>query len=91
MPTIRLPSKFDFSQHKTFTEQYENVLAEDSKVPIQLDFSAVEYLDSAALGMMVLLRKKAVVKNREVQMKNVRGTAYELLSMANFQKLFKIN
>ncbi len=90
MSTIRLPSKFDFSQHKIFTEQYEKALAENSKVPIELDFSSVDYLDSAALGMMVLLRKKAVAKSREVHIKRVSGTALELLTMANFQKLFTI-
>ena len=60
MTTIVLPAKFDFSYHKNFTDQYTNALDDDSTSSLILDFSSVEYIDSAALGMMVLLKKKII-------------------------------
>jgi anti-anti-sigma factor len=90
MTTIVLPSKFDFSYHKNFTDQYGKALEEESEQNITLDFSNVEYLDSAALGMMVLLKKKADAAGREVLIINTHGAALEVLKIANFDNLFKI-
>lgn len=90
MSTIVLPSKFNFSYHKNFTDQYGKALESSSSEPIVLDFSNVEYLDSAALGMMVLLKKKADAKNIEVSIVNAHGAALDVLKIANFQNLFSI-
>jgi HptB-dependent secretion and biofilm anti anti-sigma factor len=56
---------------------------------IVLDFSQVEYLDSSALGMMVLLQKKASGQNIKVKIKGARGATDDILKMANMQKLFE--
>jgi anti-anti-sigma factor len=90
MTTIVLPTKFDFSYHKNFTDQYGKALELESTQPLTLDFSTVEYVDSAALGMMVLLRKKAEAAGREVQIINAHGAALDVLNIANFQNLFTI-
>ncbi|MFC3093394.1 anti-sigma factor antagonist [Alteromonas sediminis] len=90
MTTIVLPSKFDFSYHKNFTDQYASALADGSESAIVLDFSSVEYIDSAALGMMVLLKKKAEAENRTVVIENASGAALDVLNIANFKNLFEI-
>ncbi len=90
MSTIVLPSKFNFSYHKNFTDQYGNALENTPSEAIVLDFSNVEYLDSAALGMMVLLKKKADAQNTEVSIVNAHGAALDVLKIANFQNLFPI-
>lgn len=90
MSTIVLPAKFDFSYHKNFTDQYAKALEVDTTSPLELDFSSVEYIDSAALGMMVLLKKKAEAKNREVHIVNAYGAALDVLNIANFKNLFVI-
>lgn len=90
MTTIVLPTKFDFSYHKNFTDQYGKALETATANQITLDFSNVEYLDSAALGMMVLLKKKADEVNCNVQIINAYGAALDVLKIANFQNLFTI-
>lgn len=87
---VRIPERFDFSFHKKFTENTEVVL-KDSKISlISLDFSQVSYLDSAALGMIVYLHKKAISANKKVDIINSSGVAAEILNVANINKLIQI-
>lgn len=87
---IHVPERFDFSYHKTFTEQYQNVLNDNGVREVALDFSKVGYLDSSALGMMVLFQKKAKQMNIKVRIKGARASAKEILQIANFDRLFEI-
>lgn len=87
---VGVPERFDFSFHKKFTENTEAAL-KDSKINlISLDFSRVSYLDSAALGMIVYLHKKAVSAGKKVDIVNSSGTAAEILNVANINKLIEI-
>lgn len=88
---IRLPVRFDFSVHRVFTEQYEQALQKCEQGCIEVDFSLVQYLDSSALGMLVLLHKQATQKGIVVHLNGCQGTVLEILTMANMQKLFQIN
>lgn len=89
--TIRLPVRFDVSEHRTFTQRCEDALHAENCQQLELDFSLVQYLDSSALGMLVLLNKKASERGCKVHLKGCQGTVLEILSMANMQKLFQIN
>lgn len=87
--TIILPSLFDYHFHKNFVDSYSDLLQSPEAVEIILDFSRVEYLDSAALGMMVLLHKKAIKINKMIKIKSAKGATEEILKMANMQRLFE--
>ncbi|MAF14489.1 MAG: SpoIIAA family protein [Marinomonas sp.] len=84
---ISIPERFDFSTHKWFTEAYEAALQKSSQVV--LDFSSVTYVDSSALGMMVLLRRKISAAGGKGFIRNATGTAKDILDMANFNALFE--
>lgn len=86
----RLPEKFDFSYHKKFNEEMDTALKDAQVSEINLDFSAVSYLDSAALGMIVYLHKKASAVNKSVSIVNASGTAAEILKVANIQRIVAI-
>lgn len=88
--TIHVPERFDFSYHKQFTDQYQSVLSDTNIKEIALDFSKVGYLDSSALGMMVLFQKKAKLMNIKIRIKGARESAKEILQIANFDRLFDI-
>lgn len=83
---ISLPERFDFSTHRWFTSEYETALSK--KHPVVLDFSRVQYVDSSALGMMVLLHRSLVEKKQKGSIRNLSGTAKDILDMANFQSLY---
>lgn len=86
---LRLPSQFDYSFHRKFSEMYTPLIEHGTCRQVVLDFSDVDYLDSAALGMMVLLQKKFSANNIQVKIKNARGATEEILRMANMRKLFE--
>ncbi len=87
--TIRLPSRFDFSFHRQFADLYNPLIEDASCKEIILDFNQVEYLDSSALGMMVLLQKRSSTSAKKVKIKGARGATDEILKMANMQKIFE--
>ncbi len=89
--SLSIPERFDFGYHKEFTEQYQRILSEGGISDIALDFTKVSYLDSSALGMMVLFQKKAKSQNISVRIRGARESAKEILLIANFDRLFDIS
>jgi len=89
LEVIRLPNRFDYSFHRQFSDQYVPLLDNPACKEVILDFSQVEYLDSSALGMMVLLQKKASEEHKKVKIKGARGSTNEILKVANMQKIFE--
>ncbi|ESE41064.1 STAS domain-containing protein [Shewanella decolorationis] len=87
---IVLPERFDFYYHKAFTSDYQHVLSLKDINHIILDFSRVLYLDSSALGMMVLLHRKAQERGLTTAIKGAHGQAEEILKVANMQKIYII-
>lgn len=87
---IRLQGRFDFNSHRDFREAVDAALASPASV-ITVDMTDVEYLDSSALGMLLMLRDRAKGFAREVKLAGCRGTVRQILDIANFGKLFSID
>lgn len=88
--TIKLSGRFDFNTHREFRGAYEPLVADATIRAVSVDFSAVDYLDSSALGMLLMLRDKMGGANKEVGLSGVRGNVKQVLDIANFGKLFQI-
>lgn len=87
--TIHLPNRFDYSIHRTFTERYKSLLEQGDVDEIVLDFSQVQYLDSAALGLMVLFRNRAEGAAKKTKIAGARGSCRDILQIANMQNIFE--
>ena len=87
---IRLSGRFDFSGHREFRHCYEAALQEPSVRRIDVDLNAVEYLDSSALGMLLLLKEQAEARSLPVSLLNCAGTVREILDVANFNVMFSM-
>lgn len=85
---IRLEGRFDFNAHRTFREAYEPTLGLPAITEFEIDFGQVDYLDSSALGMLLMLKEKAQAAAKTVTLANCRGTVKQVLEIANFGKLF---
>jgi len=57
--TLSLSGRFDFNVHREFKEAYMAVLNDSVALAIEIDLAAVDYLDSSALGMLLMLRERA--------------------------------
>ncbi len=86
-----LNGRFDFSSHREFRNASDEALQTPEVKEIEVDFSRVDYLDSSALGMLLLLREKAQHANLKVSLTNCSGLVQQVLDVANFQRLFAIS
>lgn len=62
-----LPERFDYSFHRQFNEGCNDYIANANLNEIILDFSRVGYLDSSALGMLVMVQKKHHLPQRKLK------------------------
>lgn len=85
---ISVDGRFDFSSHQEFRNAYEN--ADKSYQRYQVDMSATTYLDSSALGMLLLLRDFAGGDTAQVAITNCSNDVRKILTISNFEQLFTV-
>ncbi len=86
--TIKIVGRFDFSVHQSFRLAYEDVRPEPARYV--LDLKETNYLDSSALGMLLLLRDYAGGDAADITLLNPNEEVRKILKISNFEKLFKI-
>jgi len=87
---ISLSGRFDFSAHRDFRAAIATQIKAADVQAIEIDLGSVDYLDSAALGMLLLVRDQANNARKTVILSNCRGVVQQILDIANFKKLFTI-
>jgi len=87
---LELRGRFDFTAHRSFRQAYEEAFATHSLSEVVIDLQGVDYLDSSALGMLLLLRDKCKSLSKPLCLANCAGTVREVLRVANFDKLFPL-
>jgi anti-anti-sigma factor len=88
---FRLEGRFDFNDHRTFKAAYEPVLQQAGVVALEFDLAGIEYVDSSALGMLMLLRERSQAAGKKVILSRPNQVVRQILDIANFDKLFTIN
>jgi len=86
--TISVSGAFDFKCHADFRRAYESLPVRPRRVVV--DLAEAEYLDSSALGMLLLLRKHSEVEGQQVTLAHARPSVSRVLAVANFHKLFQV-
>jgi anti-anti-sigma factor len=85
--TISVKGRFDFAKHQEFRQSYESRdLAE-----VVVDLKEATYLDSSALGMLLLLRDHAGGDEADIRVVNSSSDVKKILVISNFDKLFDIS
>ncbi|CUA81454.1 MULTISPECIES: STAS domain-containing protein [Gulbenkiania] len=85
-----LVGPFDFNMHKDFRQASQSLLDEPGVEEILVDFEQVPFLDSSALGMLLLLKERAAAQKRTLALINCRDTVKQVLEIACFNKMFVI-
>ncbi|MCP5335032.1 MAG: STAS domain-containing protein [Oceanospirillaceae bacterium] len=85
---IQIQGRFDFSAHQEFRDAYEKGGPGISAFII--DMRDTTYLDSSALGMLLLLRDHAGGDSAKVRIANCNNDVRKILTISNFEQLFKI-
>ncbi len=86
--TIKICGDFDFSLHSEFRNSYRYTKSENATYYV--DLSESEYLDSSALGMLILLKEHADELNSKVILLRPSPKVEKLLNTVNFGKMFCI-
>lgn len=86
--TINIEGRFDFSSHQEFRRSYEGVAKKPEAYVV--DMKQTTYLDSSALGMLLLLRDFAGGDESQISIVNCNDDVKKILSISNFEQLFTI-
>jgi len=85
--TITITGRFDFNDHTAFRDAYRDAPGSSKFV---VDMSSTDYMDSSALGMLLLLREHAGGDKAKIAIGGCKPEIKKILTIANFQKLFEI-
>ena len=84
---ISVNGRFDYAKHQEFRESYEN----KALSAVVVDLKGATYLDSSALGMLLLLRDHAGGDDSDIRVVNCSSDVRKILAISNFDKLFDIS
>ena len=84
---IEISGRFSFSLHKEFRHAYRY---HQNITEYRVNLARTDYIDSSALGMLLLLREHAVKANGKVVIEQPSEGVQQVLLIANFDKLFTI-
>ena len=87
--TIAVQGGFDFNVHKDFRNACRSF--EDPGATYVIDMSAVTYMDTSALGMLLVLRKRVGGAAAAISIKNCSSEIRKILDISNFGKLFRFS
>lgn len=85
--TIAISGRFDFSQNEAFRRAYE---AHAAGTRFIVDMARVQYVDSSALGMLLLLRRHAGNTKEGVSLINSSKDVARVLEIARFNQMFTV-
>ncbi len=85
---ITVSGSFQFSLHREFRDAYNHYTVPDSQIRVNL--AQTEYMDSAALGMILLLNEHAKQHRASIVLCKPPGVIRRILEIASFDKLFRI-
>ncbi|MFV2061143.1 MAG: STAS domain-containing protein [Gammaproteobacteria bacterium] len=86
--TINISGRFDFNSHRDFRASYGD---EGSNLKYIVNMSGTDYMDSSALGMLLLLREHAGGDGCDVTITSCSEDIKKILTISNFEKLFKLS
>ena len=95
--TISIKGRFDFAKHQDFRRAYEKLQPESDpkskpeSAQCVVDLKETTYIDSSALGMLLLLRDYVGGDESDVRLVNCNSDVRKILAISNFDKLFDIS
>ncbi len=87
---IIITGRFDYKVSNEFRDAYRNLPGREG-IAFHVDLQDVDYMDSSALGMLLLLREHAKCRGGVVIIERPSDPIDKILTVANFAQLFTIN
>ena len=87
---IVMPDRFDFTLNHKFTKSYTPLLNDTAIREIEIELSAVEFLDSSALDMLMLLKERATATNKSISLLNISILISRVLEITDLSGTFNV-
>ncbi|HEY6896678.1 MAG TPA: STAS domain-containing protein [Rhodocyclaceae bacterium] len=88
--TLALSGVFKFDTHREFRAACSGTLEQPGIEHIIVDLSQVTYMDSAALGMLLILRDKAQSRGTRVSLARATNNVRQCIEVSRFDRLFEV-
>lgn len=88
-PIIHMSGRFTFTDYKLFREILSALREGEGRRRV-LDLTALEFVDSAALGMLLIAREEAQQGGRAIVLRGAGGQVRRTLDTADMSTLFDI-
>ena len=86
---VVMNGSFTFSDNQQFRTTLKELQQKSASV-IGLEMSGVDFIDSAALGMLLLLRDTMQTSGTALELRNPQGQIRKMFELSNFNDLFTI-
>lgn len=86
---IEFIGKFTFADHQNFREVI-SAIKENPKADVIFEASKLEFVDSAALGMILVSREEADKNSKKITIANSTGQPKKMFDLSNFGSLFNM-
>lgn len=87
---LHLDGRFDFRSSISFRHATRPLLTASEVDTLEVDFDHVSFVDSSALGLLLLLRAQAEENKKEVVISHSSPELRRVLSIAQFDRMFRI-
>ncbi len=83
--TLKLEGSFTYTQRKLFQETLKTVGTKNVEHVI-IDLAQVPFLDSAALGLLMITHRQLVADKRRLSLAHPQATVRQIIELANLHK-----
>lgn len=87
---VNLVGKFQFSDHNMFDEAVLQALDDPAIKKVEIDLAKVDYVDSAALGLLLLANERAAANSKSLVLKNPEGQVRRMFEISSFFESFDV-
>ena len=87
---IFLEGSVTFADHVDFKELINKLQRAEGVTSCYLDLKSVQAIDSAGLGMLIILKEELQKQSKSVTLRHPVGQVAQMLKVADFDKKFSI-
>lgn len=85
---VGLKGRFTFSDNQAFRELLNNIST--SSTTLELELAALEFIDSAGLGMLLLAHEMLQQRGGGIVLRTPRGQVQQMIDLSRFDRLFTV-
>ena len=88
--SINISGQFNASMHREFRSAYKDSVENPAAYKFVVNLAHADYMDSSALGMLLLLKEHVCNDSSNVVIAQANPTILDILKIAKFDSLFTL-